>query len=134
LGIEKTVEEMLPQRQYENMIMSYILLKVMIDRDYDFMVNQTLWMKFIKPILHGIFNQFVIILLFRALANAINKEIWRAFLDSKIDYELSLKKTKGKKQNKIVAALDQAGKSASTQIAEQVDAHLKGARKEVRKN
>jgi len=114
--------------------MSYILLKVMIDRDYDFMVNQTLWMKFIKPILHGKFNQFVIILLFRALANAINKEIWRAFLDSKIDYELSLKKTKGKKQNKIIAALDQAGKSASTQIAEQVDAHLKGARKEVRKN
>ena len=73
------------------------------------------------------------ILLFRALANAINKEIWRAFLDSKIEYELSLKKTKGKKQNKIIA-LDQAGKSASTQIAEQVDAHLKGARKEVRKN
>ena len=51
------------------------------------------------------------------------------FLDSKIDYELSLKKTKGKKQNKIIAALDQAGKSASTQIAEQVDAHLKGAKK-----
>ena len=71
----------------------------------------------------------MIILLVRALANAINKEIWRAFLDSKIDYELSLKKTKGKKQNKIIAALDQAGKSASTQIAEQVDAHLKGARK-----
>jgi hypothetical protein len=84
LGIEKTVEEMLSLRQYENMIMSYILLKVMIDRDYDFMVNQTLWMKFIKPILHEKFNQFVIILLFRALANAINKEIWRAFLIAKL--------------------------------------------------
>ena len=108
---------MLSLRQYENMIMSYNLLRVMIDRDYDFMINQTLWVKFIKPILHGKFNQYVIILLVRALANAINKEIWKAFLDGKIEYESALQKTKVKKESKIIAALDQAGKSASTQIA-----------------
>ena len=76
----------------------------------------------------------MIFLLVKALANAVNKEIWKAVLDCKHEYELSLRKNKGKKQNKIIAALDQAEKSASTQIAEQVDAHLKGAKKRVRKN
>jgi hypothetical protein len=34
-NIEKSVQEMLSIRQYENMVMSYNLLKVLIDRDYD---------------------------------------------------------------------------------------------------
>jgi hypothetical protein len=83
LGIEKTVEEMLSLRQYENIVMSYSLLKIMIDKDYDIIVNQTLLINFIKPILSGRFNQFVIFLLVRALAHVVNKEIWKAVLDCK---------------------------------------------------
>jgi hypothetical protein len=88
-------------RQYENMVMSYNLLKVLIDRDYDYMINQTLWVNFIKPILTVRFNQMAIVLLVRTLANAINKEIWKAFLNSKNGYKLYLQKSKVKngKQN-----------------------------------
>jgi hypothetical protein len=84
-NIEKSVQEMLSMRQYENMVMSYNLLKVLIDRDYDYMINQTLWVNFIKPIWTGTgrFNQMAIVLLVRALANAINKKNWKAFLNRK---------------------------------------------------
>jgi hypothetical protein len=112
-------------RQYENMVMSYNLLKVLIDRDYDIMINQTLFVNFIKPILaEGKFNQMVIVLLVRALAIAINKEIWKAFLDCKSNYNDFMDKAKEKKESKVNEALSQAGKPASVQIKEQADAHL----------
>ena len=46
------------------MVMHYNLLKVLLDRDYDVMINQTLYVSFLKPVLDtGKFNQMVIALL-----------------------------------------------------------------------
>jgi hypothetical protein len=57
--IEKSVREMLPNNQYmyENIVMTYNLLKIIIDRDYEVMINKTLWVNFIRPILTGRCNQ-----------------------------------------------------------------------------
>ena len=69
----------------------------------------------------------------RALANAINKEIWRRFLNCKHEYRVFVDKHKEMKESKAIEALKQAGKPASVQIAEQVDAHLKKAFKRAEK-
>ena len=59
------------------------------------MVNYTLWVEFLEPILKGSrHTQMDIVLLIRALVNAINKEIWRAFLDRKSEVEAVWDKTR----------------------------------------
>ena len=84
-NIDKTIAEILSVKQYENMVIHYNLRRIFLDRDYDVMVNQTLYVSFLKPVLDtGKFNQMVIVLLVRGLANAVNKEIWKAFLTSMI--------------------------------------------------
>jgi hypothetical protein len=129
-NIEKTIAELLSTEQYENMVIHYNLLRIFLDRDYDVMVNQTLYTSFIKPVLEtGKYNQMVIVLLARALANAVNKEIWRHFLNCKHEYHVFVDKSMEKKESKATEALKQAGKPASVQIKEQVDAHLKKALK-----
>ena len=125
-NIDKTIQELLSAKQYENMVIHYNLLRVFLDRDYDVMVNQTLSTSFIKPVLEtGTYNQMVIVLLVRALANAVNKEIWRHFLNCKHEYHVFMDKNLEKKESKATEALKQAGKPAIVQIKEQVDAHLK---------
>ena len=97
--IERTVEVQLSKVQYDNMIMTYNLLKICFDRQYDTLVNYTLWTEFLEPLLKGSrHNQMVIILLIRALANSINKEIWRAFLDKKSEVQAVWEKTRNKKE------------------------------------
>jgi hypothetical protein len=123
--IEKSVQEQLSKWQYENMIMTYNLLKITFDRVYETMVNHTLWVMFIQPILSGTrFNQMVIILLVRALVNAINKEIWRAFLDKKHEVKLHWKNEADKKEKRAQRALDKAAKPAFDQIKEQVSSEV----------
>ena len=133
-NIDKTIAEILSVKQYENMVIHYHLRRIFLDRDYDVMVNQTLYVSFLKPVLDtGKFNQMVIVLLVRALANAINKEIWRSFLHCKHEYRVFVDKHKKMKESKAIEALKQAGKPATVQIAEQVDAHLKKAFKRAEK-
>ena len=90
-NIDKAIAEILSVKQYENMVIHYNLLWICLDRVYDVMVNQTLYVSFLKPVLDtGKFNQMVIVLLVRALANAVNKEIWKAFLNCKHDLYQSM--------------------------------------------
>jgi hypothetical protein len=66
----------------------------------------------------------VIILLIRALANAINKEIWRAFLDKKSEVQAVWEKTRNKKEKAAQKLLTQASKPAALQIKEQVSLEI----------
>jgi hypothetical protein len=123
--IERTVEVQLSKVQYDNMIMTYNLLKICFDRQYDILVNYTLWTEFLEPLLKGSrHNQMVIILLIRALANSINKEIWRAFLDKKSEVQAVWEKTRNKKEKAAQKLLTQASKPAALQIKEQVSLEI----------
>ena len=80
IEIERAVEVQLSKVQYDNMVMTYNLLRICFYRQYDTMVNYTLWVEFLEPLLKGSrHNQMVIALLVGAQVNAINKEIWRHF-------------------------------------------------------
>ena len=106
------------------MVMTYNL-RICFDRQYDAMANYTLWVEFLEPLLKGSrHTQMVIVLLIRALVNAINKEIWRAFLDRKGEVLAVWDKTRMRKEKAAQRLLTQASKPAALQIKEQVSLEI----------
>ena len=125
IEIERAVEVQLSKVQYNNMIMTYNLLRICFDRQYDTMVNYTLWVEFLEPLLKcSRHTQMVIVLLIRTLVNAINKEIWRAFLDRKSEVLAVWDKTRMRKEKAAQRLLTQASKPAALQIKEQVSLEI----------
>jgi hypothetical protein len=123
--IEKSIETQLSKIQYDNMIITYNLLRICFGRQYDMMVNHTLWVSFLEPLLKGSrYNQMVIVLLVRALVNYVNKEIWRSFLDRKCEIIAAWDDIRKKKEESAKLALKQASKPASLQIKEQVSSEV----------
>jgi hypothetical protein len=122
--INDEVDRLLSVQLYKHLVCSYNMLKILIDRQYCTIINQVLYHRFIKQFLHGQYSQMTIILCVRALANVLNRTIWKHFLIRKqefFDKKTQKENAKIAKQEQIFA---QASKATAIQIDERVDSRL----------
>jgi hypothetical protein len=95
--LDITFQKIANKARFEFYVGIYNALRLQCETEYDIFMNRDVWVVVAEPFCDRTHSQYGIVAIVRALMVVVNKEIWKAFLDSRLAI---FKKDAGKRKKK----------------------------------
>ena len=95
--LDITFQKIANKARFEFYVGIYNALRLQCEKEYDIFMNRDIWVVVAEPFCDRTHSQYGIVAIVRALMVVVNKEIWKAFLDSRLAI---FKKDAGKRKKK----------------------------------